>query len=131
MPDTTTASSNPATIPPSKRLLLKGLMTSLTTPHISKAPSKALRWLSKQWSNLLLSACVAAFLGVTMFAVSLTDNYTCSDETYTVRGGESPWSIALQRCSGSTEHAMRDILSINGAAPYDVGMVVIVPESGG
>ena len=66
-----------------------------------------------------------------MFAVSLTDNYTCSDETYTVRGGESPWSIALQRCSGSTEHAMRDILSINGAAPYDVGMVVIVPESGG
>ena len=66
-----------------------------------------------------------------MFAVSLTDNYTCVGETYTTRGNESPWTIASQRCSGDVTHAMRDIVTINGAAPYDVGMVVVVPGSGG
>ena len=113
-------------------------MTSLMTSHISiphlppsKAASKALRWLAKQWSTLMLAVCVAGFLGVAMFAVSLTDNYTCVGETYTTRGDESPWTIASQRCSGDVTHAMKDIVTLNGAAPYDVGMVVVVPQSGG
>ena len=113
-------------------------MTSLMASHISiphlppsKAASKALRWLSKQWSNLLLGACVAGFAGVAAFALSLTDNYTCVGGEHVARAYESPWTIASQRCSGDVTHAMRDIVTINGAAPYDVGMVVVVPGSGG
>ena len=132
------SSSNSTTFPPSKRLVRKGLMTSLMASHISiphlppsKAVSKVARWLSKRWSNLLLAVCVAGFAGVAAFALSLTDNYTCVGGEHVARAYESPWTIASQRCSGDVTHAMRDIVTINGAAPYEVGMVVVVPGSGG
>ena len=113
-------------------------MTSLMTSHISiphlppsKAASKALRWLAKQWSTLMLTVCVAGFIGIAAFALSLSDNYTCVGGEHVARAYESPWTIASQRCSGDVTHAMRDIVTINGAAPYGIGQVVIVPGSGG
>ena len=134
MLDTKPTSTHASAFPPSKRRFRRSLMTSLLTSHISiphLPPSKAARWLVKQWSALMLSVCVAGFIGIAAFTLSLTDNYTCVGGAHVARAYESPWSIATQRCSGSHENAMRDIVSINGPAPYPVGMTVIVPLSGG
>lgn len=79
----------------------------------------------------MLAVCAASLIAIAAVALSLTDNYTCVGETYTTRGNESPWTIASQRCSGDVTHAMKDIVTLNGAAPYGVGMVVVVPQSGG
>lgn len=77
-------------------------------------------------------ACIVGFLAITMYALSLADNYTCVGEAHTVREGDSAWSIARQRCSGDQQHAMHDILALNGGDPlYGVGQVLIIPSSGG
>ena len=77
-------------------------------------------------------ACMVGFLSIAAYALSLADNYTCIEGTHTVREGDSAWSVASQRCSGDRQHAMHDILTINGGDPlYGVGQVLIIPSSGG
>ena len=138
--ETMSRSSTPS--PPSKRPIrrnrLTPLMTTIFSPsslsffcHTHLRPSKAARWLLKRWSVLLLTACVLAFVGVAAFASALTNNYTCVGGEHIASGYDSPWSIAMRWCSGNQMHARRDIVSINGPAPYPSGMAVIVPSSGG
>ena len=77
-------------------------------------------------------ACIAGFFTIAAFALSLADNYRCvGGGEYVVRGGESAASVASSRCRGDTQHAMKDIVSLNGAAPYAIGQVLVVPDSGG
>ena len=89
-------------------------------------------YLARRWSGLLGMAGIVGFLAITMYALSLADNYTCVGEAHTVREGDSAGSIARQRCSGDRQHAMHDILTLNGGnALYGVGQVLIIPSSGG
>ena len=93
---------------------------------------RCLSYLARKWSSLLGGACIVGFLAITMYGLSLADNYTCIEGTHTVREGDSAWSVASQRCSGDRQHAMHDILTINGGDPlYGVGQVLIIPSSGG
>ena len=89
----------------------------------------------KQWSNLMLAACLVGFIAVAGVALSLNDNYTCStdDGVHILRNGQSAWSVASQRCHGNIAHAMKDIVTINGGDPsaFRVGDAMIVPASGG
>ncbi len=93
---------------------------------------RCLSYLARRWSGLLGMACIVGFLSVTAYALSLADNYTCVEGAHTMREGESAWSVARQRCSGDRQHAMHDILALNGGDPlYGVGQVLIIPSSGG
>lgn len=88
--------------------------------------------LARRWNDLLGMTCIIGFLSVTAYAVSLADNYTCIEGAHTVREGDSAWSVASQRCRGDRQHAMHDILTINGGDPmYHAGQVLIIPSSGG
>ena len=112
---------------------LLGFPTSFEIGIVRRTLKSVIHFGKKQWSNLMLGACLAGFMAVAGFALSLSDNYTCAEGEHTLRSGQSAWSVASQRCSGDVRHAMRDILTINGGDPsaFQVGDVLIVPASGG
>jgi hypothetical protein len=110
-----------------------GFPTSFEMNVIRQMMKGLITFVKKQWSNLMLAACLAGFMGLAGFALSLADNYRCAEGEHTLRNGQSAWSVASQRCSGDIRHAMRDIITINGGDPttFRVGDTLIVPPSGG
>lgn len=112
-----------------------GFPTSIEMNVIRQMIKDPIAFVKKQWSNLMLGACLVGFMSIAAFALSLSDNYTCSTEggDHILRNGQTAWSIATQRCHGSIQHAMDDIITINGGDPsaFQVGDVMIVPASGG
>lgn len=110
-------------------LSLNGTQQTSSSMQLTR---RFLSHLARRWNDLLGMTCIIGFLSVTAYAVSLADNYTCIEGAHTVREGDSAWSVASQRCRGDRQHAMHDILTINGGDPmYHAGQVLIIPSSGG
>ena len=118
-----------------RKALLKalcGFPTSFEINVIRRMIKSVITFSKNQWSNIMLGVCIAGFIGVAGFALSLADNYRCVEGEHVIRDGQSAWAVASQRCSGDVRHAMHDILALNGGDPiFHAGDVIIVPASGG